>query len=50
MFKHLITLLKQDDYFGVSKEIDIAKGINKAPETFKEVKDVIKRNLWQLRK
>lgn len=50
MFKELITLLKQDDFIGVSKNIDIAKGINKSPETFKEFKDIIKRRLWQLRK
>jgi len=50
MFKEIITLLKQDDYFGVSKNIDIAKGVNKAPDTLREAKDVIKRKLWQLRK
>jgi len=50
MFKNIITLLKQDNYFGVSENIDIAKGINKAPNTFREAKDVVKRKLWQLRK
>ena len=50
MFKEIITLLNKDDYYGVSKEIDIAKGVNKAPSTLKEIKDVLKRKLWQLRK
>ena len=47
MFKALITLLKQDDYYGVSEYIDIAKGINKTPSSFKEFKGIIKRRLWQ---
>ncbi len=48
MFKEIITLLNKGDYHGVSVEIDIAKGINKAPDTFKESKDILKRKLWQL--
>lgn len=50
MFKHLILLLAQGDYYGVSENIDIAKGINKAPNTLKEARNVLKRKVWQLRK
>lgn len=50
MFKALITLLKQDNYYGISDSIDIAKGINKVPINYKEFKSIIKRKLWQLRK
>lgn len=50
MFKHLILLLSKDNYYGVSESIDIAKGINKAPNTLKEARGVLKRKIWQLRK
>jgi len=36
MLGELIKLLNVQDYYGVSNEIDIAKGINKAPESIKE--------------
>lgn len=41
--KNLLELLSLDDYYGVSDNIDHAKGINKLPETWKEVKSILKR-------
>lgn len=32
----ILELLKQDDYFNESIEIEIAKGMNKMPESIKE--------------
>ena len=32
----LIEMLQIGNHYGVSKNIDIAKGINKMPQTFKE--------------
>lgn len=49
MLKNIIELL-QEDLYGVSKTIDIAKGINKAPETWKEARENLKRRLCQLKK
>lgn len=40
----VIDLLKVDDFYGESEIIDIAKGKNKAPTSFKEIKNIIKRN------
>lgn len=37
-------ILKFNDFYGVSKTIDIAKGINKIPTTLKEAKDQIIRH------
>lgn len=39
----IIEALQLYDYIGVSKTIDIAKGINKLPSTVKEAKEQIKR-------
>lgn len=50
MLGEIIKLLNVQDYHGVSKEIDIAKGINKAPESLKEAFELTKRKLWQSRK
>ena len=36
MIENILELLALKDYHGVSKEIDIAKGINKLPTSFKE--------------
>lgn len=49
MLRNIIHLL-QDDLYGVSEAIDIAKGINKAPETWKETRQNLKRRLWQLKR
>lgn len=36
MFKLINQMLQVDEFYGVAKEIDIVKGINKYPETIKE--------------
>jgi len=43
MFKLIIDLLNADEFYGVSKEIDISKGINKYPQTLKEGFKLFKR-------
>lgn len=43
MIKNIIDLLAMDDYYGVSHEIDIAKGKYKTPTTFKEFWRMVKR-------
>ena len=45
MFKLINQMLQLDGFYGVSKEIDIVKGINKYPETIKEVFKNTKRKL-----
>lgn len=48
MFELIIQGLSIDDLYGVSKEIDIAKGINKMPLTFKEGwKQHKRRKAWR---
>jgi len=49
MIKNIIDLLNMEDYYGISKNIDIAKGINKRPNNWKDVKEIIKRN-WKSKK
>jgi len=44
MIKHILDLLKLDDYYGVSPYIDIAKGKYQAPKTLKE--SLNKRKRW----
>lgn len=46
MIRSLIDLLAMKDYYGVSKEIDIAKGKYKFPYTWKQGKEQIKRILY----
>lgn len=44
----VLKLLKLDDYYGKSRNIDIAKGINKVPMTIKEGLEQVKRKRkWQ---
>ena len=43
MIKDIIDLLSCADWYGVSHNIDIAKGIYKAPKNWSETKDTIKR-------
>lgn len=43
MFKLIIDLLNVDEFYGVSKEIDIAKGMYKYPKTLKEGFKLFKR-------
>lgn len=43
MIREVLELLKASDFYGVDPVIDIAKGKYKAPETFKELKESVKR-------
>jgi hypothetical protein len=43
MIKEVLELLNSSDWMIGDKDIDIAKGINKFPESFSELKDNIKR-------
>lgn len=46
MIKTIIDLLNLDEFYGVSKNVDIAKGIYKYPETISEAKQLLKR-IWK---
>lgn len=51
MIKTILNMLSVDDFYGKSENIDIAKGINKIPTTFSELKKQVKRRkAWQKRK
>lgn len=43
MLKHILDLLKLDDYYGVSPYIDIAKGKYESPSNLKEAINKRKR-------
>jgi len=43
MIKHILDLLRLNDYYGVSPYIDIAKGKYQAPKTIKEAINKRKR-------
>lgn len=43
MIKNIIDLLQLSDWYGVSHNVDIAKGIYKAPRDWKETKEVLER-------
>ena len=44
----VLKLLNIDEFFGVSKTIEVAKGKNKLPETIKEGFKQVKREIkWQ---
>jgi hypothetical protein len=43
MIRDVLELLNNSDWMINDKDINIAKGMNKFPETFKELKDNIKR-------
>jgi len=43
MIKTLIDLLSLDEFYGVSKNVDIAKGLYKKPSTLGESKELIMR-------
>ena len=45
MIKTVIDLLNLEDFYGISEDIDIAKGKYKYPSTWKELKEFIKRKL-----
>lgn len=45
MIKHILDILKVDDFYGKTKFIDIAKGRNEIPKTIKEAYKQGKRKL-----
>jgi hypothetical protein len=48
--KNILELLSLDNYYGIHPAIDQAKGIDKLPETWRELKDIAKRKAIQNRK
>jgi hypothetical protein len=51
MLKNIITLLQLHDHYGVSENIEIAKGKNELPKSFKKTVPQLKRIIkWQLQK
>ena len=46
MIKLIIELLKTDTFYGVSYNIDVAKGKYKSPTTLKEMKETIKHSKY----
>jgi hypothetical protein len=53
MIESILTLLNEKPYYGVSKEIDFAKGSHKLPNRWSELKTVMLRNFipnWIWRK
>ncbi len=46
MIKNVIDLLNLDDFYGISEDIDFAKGKYKYPQTIKEAKGLLKR-IWK---
>lgn len=45
--KQIIDILKLDEHYGISNEIDIAKGIYKLPKRWKDGVKIIKRKIRQ---
>jgi hypothetical protein len=43
MISNIITLLQQNDYYKVSKDIDMAKGKYEIPSNWSGVKNLFKR-------
>lgn len=43
MIKNTIDLLSMGEYYGVTKRIDVAKGLNEIPPNWKDVFKLIKR-------
>jgi hypothetical protein len=43
MIRLVIDMLAIDDFYGVSKDVDIAKGLYKKPSNLSECKKLIKR-------
>jgi hypothetical protein len=50
MIKTIIDLLQTNQFYGVSNNVDIAKGKYAIPYTFSDMGKNIKRRLWQKRK
>jgi hypothetical protein len=49
MITNIIDLLNTMDFYGVSNNVDIAKGINSIPTSFGDAKKQIKR-IWKSKK
>ena len=49
MISSIITILKNDNYYGISENIEIAKGKYKIERSLKKALEKIKR-LWLIRK
>jgi hypothetical protein len=47
MIKTIIDLLQTHPFYGVSENVDIAKGKYSIPRTFGDIGKNIKRRLWQ---
>jgi hypothetical protein len=45
MISKIIVILQHKEYYGLSKEIDIAKGMYAYPTSFKDFKNKLKR-IW----
>lgn len=45
MIKNIIDLLNTSNFYGVSKNVDFAKGSRKIPYNWKQLKELLKR-LW----
>ncbi len=45
MFKLIHEMLQLQEYYGVSEEIDVLKGINKYPDTFKQAIKIARRKI-----
>ena len=45
MFKMINQILQLDEFYGIDKDIDIVKGINKYPKTMKEAFRYAKRKI-----
>jgi hypothetical protein len=43
IIKTVLDLLPLDDYYGISRNIDIAKGLYKKPSNWSEMKSLVKR-------
>ena len=51
MLKNIIQLLQLHDHYGVSENIEIAKGKNELPKSFKKTGPQLKRIIkWQSQK
>jgi hypothetical protein len=50
MIKTIIDLLQTNHFYGVSENVNIAKGKYAIPYTWKELANTIKRRLWPISK
>jgi hypothetical protein len=43
MIKNIIDLLQLSDWYGVSHNVDVAKGMYKAPSNWEQTKEILER-------